>query len=143
VAREYKLRNLIDLMKESLVHLIVEGIKRVVALRKAEAKWPRDFLPVRVIRQYMECPSLEVYMEIWARDLALKSIDQDFEVQDRSTGERQVSSDRKNSAIVALKGRITIEQIQSIGGWMSGAVQLYTRAISTAEMGASRLIGFN
>ncbi|CAG8498484.1 3505_t:CDS:10, partial [Scutellospora calospora] len=175
VAREHKLRNLMDLMKGSSIHLIVEGIKRVVAPRKAEAKWPRDPLLVGVVRQYMEYLSLR------------KGMDQDFKVQDRSTREGKVSSDRKNTkkplflsrmggkllvaavtaivkyfagnaglqrrytahslriggAIAAMKGGMTMEQIQSIGGWTSGAVQLYTRAISMAEIGASRLMGFN
>ncbi|CAG8511177.1 8885_t:CDS:2, partial [Scutellospora calospora] len=70
VAREYKLRNLEDSTKGSLL---------------------RDSLPVRVVRQYMKCLPPEVHMEIWARNLAL-----DFEVQNRSTGEGQVYSDRKN-----------------------------------------------
>ncbi|CAG8759295.1 8333_t:CDS:1, partial [Racocetra fulgida] len=56
VAREHKVRNLCDPTKESAVRLIVEGIRRSQALVKTETRWPRDPLPVAVVKRYIMFP---------------------------------------------------------------------------------------
>ena len=49
---------------------------------------------------------------------------------------------RIGGATAAMKGGMTFEQIQAIGGWVSEAVRLYMRSVGMAELGASALMGF-
>ncbi|CAG8708066.1 3645_t:CDS:2, partial [Racocetra fulgida] len=71
---EHKVRNLCDLTKGSAVRLIVEGIKRSQALVKTEARWPRDPLPVAVVKRYIMYPPPGISMVMWARDIALVAL---------------------------------------------------------------------
>ncbi|CAG8722304.1 19133_t:CDS:2 [Dentiscutata erythropus] len=69
IAREHKMRNLDDPTKGGSVRLIVEGSKRVATRVGSEASWPRDPLPVVVIRCYIECLSLGI--SIFVSQLAM------------------------------------------------------------------------
>ncbi|CAG8489257.1 8859_t:CDS:2 [Scutellospora calospora] len=49
---------------------------------------------------------------------------------------------RIRGATAAMKGGLSMEQIQTIGGWVSDAARLYMRAIETASLGISVAMGF-
>jgi site-specific recombinase XerD len=59
-------------------------------------------------------------------------------------GEERVSSHslRIGGATAAIEGGLTKEQVMTVGGWKSEAVNLYLHAREVAGVGASRRMGF-
>ena len=49
---------------------------------------------------------------------------------------------RIGGATAAMQAGLTLEQIQTIGGWKSPAVHLYLRLIGTMQLGTSEKMGF-
>lgn len=49
---------------------------------------------------------------------------------------------RIGGATAAMEGGLLMEQIQTIGGWVSDAARLYMRAIGTVGLGTSKVMGF-
>jgi site-specific recombinase XerD len=68
----------------------------------------------------------------------VKRVAEHLQLQGRFSGH----SLRIGGATAAMEAGLSLEQIQSIGGWKSPAVHLYLRLVGTAQLGTSQKMGF-
>ncbi|CAG8667568.1 3709_t:CDS:1, partial [Ambispora leptoticha] len=74
--------------------------------------------------------------------LAISAVVKRFAEHAKMKGRFTAHSLRIGGATAAMKGGLSMEQIQTIGGWVSDAARLYMRAIGTVNLGASIAMGF-